>query len=614
MEFTQFDDPKGIRGYTHFCSSQVRLPFAATSSYQIESRLLLGLSRATCRLKVEACYTSRKTGLQPETLMRSCPECTATYPDDYAICPKDGAPLYETTLWQIGTVVRGKYRIQARLGEGGMAVVYKAHHELLDELRALKVIKPELARDVEFMSRFRNEAIMARKLNHPNAVRVDDLDIAEDGLPFIAMELVVGDTLKILIERMGPMPVSLVLDVALHICEALDSAHKLDLVHRDIKPENIVLVAQREGPPVAKILDFGISRLREETAGSKGLTQTGMVIGTPEYMSPEQALGKRGHEIDGRSDLYSLGIVMYRMLTGELPFKADTTVEMILQHLKTIPTPPHRLKPLLAIPESVSAIVMKALEKDREKRFATGAEMAAAIKKARGSTTLASRKIDWKTLSSTTASFGAGIALPEPPALSNSATPTRLPASIPASPAPPATERTMYRTSARIPTPPKEFPTRLVLMVVALVVLVGGSLASWKYFASRSSANQPAGSVTAEPAKATDLSNPKGQDTVKSRKPAPTSAVPAGKQPGGRKTLTYEQQAKVMELDSLGNIYYGKGGCEKALSTYQKVLEIDPDDPRAYAVVRECYSKAREGGAIAPVPTLPTPPATSPQP
>ena len=202
--------------------------------------------------------------------MKSCPECTATYPDDYAICPKDGAPLHETTLWQIGTVVRGKYRIQARLGEGGMAFVYKAHHELLDELRALKVIKPDLARDAEFMSRFRNEAIMARKLNHPNAVRVDDLDIAEDGLPFIAMELVVGDTLKTLVQRTGPLPVSLVLDISLHVCEALDAAHKLGLVHRDIKPENIVLIAQREGPPLAKILDFGISRLREETTGSQG--------------------------------------------------------------------------------------------------------------------------------------------------------------------------------------------------------------------------------------------------------------------------------------------------------------------------------------------------------
>ena len=298
--------------------------------------------------------------------MKSCPECAATYPDDYAICPKDGAPLHETTLWQIGTVVRGKYRILARLGEGGMAVVYKAHHELLDELRALKVIKPELARDTEFMGRFKNEAIMARKLNHPNAVRVDDLDIAEDGLPFIAMELVVGDTLKTLVQRTGPLPVSLVLDVAVHVCEALDAAHKLGLIHRDIKPENIVLIAQREGPPIAKILDFGISRLREETAGVKGLTQTGMVIGTPEYMSPEQAMGKRGDEIDGRSDLYSLGIVMYRMLTGELPFEAETTVEMILQHLRTPPIPPHLLKSELAIPENVSSIVMKALEKDRE--------------------------------------------------------------------------------------------------------------------------------------------------------------------------------------------------------------------------------------------------------
>jgi serine/threonine protein kinase len=332
-------------------------------------------------------------------------------------------------------------------------------------------------------------------------------------------------------------------------------------------------------------------------------------------MSPEQALGKRGDEIDGRSDLYSLGIVMYRMLTGELPFKAETTVEMILQHLKTIPTPPHRLKPQLAIPESVSAIVMKALEKDREKRFATGAEMAAAIKKARGSTTLSSRKIDWNTLSSTTASFGSEIApLGSPPARSSTVTTARPVASIPASPAAPATEKTMYRTSARIAPPPREFPTRLVLMLVALVVLVGGSLASWKYFASRNSAKQPTGSVTAEPAKANDLSNSKGQDTVKPRKPAPTSAVPAGQRPGGRKSLTFEEQARVIELDSRANIYYGEGGCEKALSTFQQVLEIDPDDPRAYTVVRECYSKAREGGGIAPVPTLPTPPATSPQP
>ncbi len=498
--------------------------------------------------------------------MKSCPECTATYPDDYAICPRDGAPLHETTLWQIGNVVHGKYRIQARLGEGGMAIVYKAHHELLDETHALKVIKPELARDPEFMSRFRNEAIMARKLNHPNAVRVFDLDIAEDGLPFIAMELVVGDTLTTLIQRTGPLPVSLVLDVAAHICDALDAAHKLGLIHRDIKPDNIVLIAQRQGPPNAKLLDFGICRLREEIAGSKGLTQTGMMIGTPEYMSPEQALGKRAAGIDGRSDVYSLGIVMYRMLTGELPFKAETTVEMILQHLRTQPVPPHRLKPSLAIPEVVSAIVMKALEKDPTKRFATGGDMAAAIKRARGSSTLDASKIDWDSLSRAGASFGLeknGTSPPgSRPALSAAA-------SSPAGPTNRPPVGPVYRTSARIGPPRREFPTRLVMTLLAIVLLIGcalaGTLAAWKYLESvRAGHTQVA--------------------------PAPVPTRPQHSQPT---RLTDEQKAKIKELNSLATIAYRQGGCEKALPIYQQLLDIDPGNPQAYAAVQKCFAKAR---------------------
>jgi serine/threonine protein kinase len=497
--------------------------------------------------------------------MKSCPECTATYPDDYAVCPRDGAPLHESTLWQIGTVVHGKYRIQARLGEGGMAIVYKAHHELLDEYHALKVIRPELARDPEFMSRFRNEAIMARKLNHPNAVRVYDLDIAEDGLPFIAMELVVGDTLTTLIQRTGPLPISLVLSIAAHICDALDAAHKLGLIHRDIKPDNIVLIAQPQGPPKAKLLDFGICRLREEIAGSKGLTQTGMMIGTPEYMSPEQALGKRGGALDGRSDIYSLGIVMYRMLTGELPFKAETTVEMILQHLRTAPVPPHRLKPSLAIPESVSAIVMKALEKAPEKRFATGAEMAAAIKRARGSSTLDSRKIDWNSLSNAGASFGLETAATAAPA-ARTATPG---SPVPTARAP---DRPIYRSSARIGPPRPEFPTRLVLTLVVVALLIGcglgATLAAWRYL----KASRPAGQAT---------------DTT-----LPVSNVP---QPAQRRSLSYSERAKIIELKSLANMSYRQGGCEKALPIYQQILDIDSGDPQAYTAVQKCYAKARSG-------------------
>ena len=556
-------------------------------------------------LAFEPCYTFAKIGPYGHvSAMKSCPECTATYPDDYAVCPKDGAPLHETTLWQIGTVVRGKYRIQARLGEGGMAFVYKAHHELLDELRALKVIKPDLARDAEFMGRFKNEAIRARKLNHPNAVRVDDLDLAEDGLPFIAMELVVGDTLKTLVQRTGPLPVTLVLDVAAQVCDALDAAHKLGLVHRDIKPENIVLIAQRNGPPIAKILDFGISSLREETPGGKGLTQTGMVIGTPEYMSPEQAIGKRGNEIDGRSDLYSLGIVMYRMLTGELPFRADTTVMMILQHLKTSPEAPNKLKPLLAIPEAVSAIVMKALEKDPDMRYATGGEMAAAIRKARGSPTLSSPKIDYEFLSSVAASFGT-----ESPAPSSapdcSPAPTARPATSAAvAPAAPAREKTIYRTSARIAPPPKESPKRLVLTLVAAVVLVSGAFYAGKHIESWRSAREAAGPAKAEPAKTAAAE----QKSTKTTTSGPVLTAPKDEEPTAHKKLTYGELARINELDSLGAIYLRQGGCEKALPVYQQVLAIDAHDPHAYAAVQHCFAKARNAGKTTPTTTPDNPP------
>jgi serine/threonine protein kinase len=538
--------------------------------------------------------------------MKSCPDCAATYPEDYAICPRDGAPLHETTLWQIGTVIRGKYRIKARLGEGGMAVVYKAHHELLDEFRALKVIKPDLARDTEFMSRFKNEAIMARKLNHPNAVRVDDLEVAEDGLPFIAMELVVGDTLETLVQRAGPLPVSLVLDIAANICDALHAAHKLGLIHRDVKPDNIVLIAQREGPPVAKILDFGISRLRESVPGSKGLTQTGMIIGTPEYMSPEQATAKRGFEIDGRSDLYSLGLVMHRMLTGEMPFQAESTVEIFLEHLKTEPHAPHHLKPELAIPEAVSSIVMKALEKDREKRFATAAEMSAAIKKARGSTTHPLRKIDWESLSNATASFGADSDAPSspakrsPPPMPPPATPPPVISTIPAS------GGSMYRSSARITPPPhREYGRRLLsaLLALAVAVLIVSGFAAWevrKYAKQHARTSSAPGNSLPSSEKRAVGSSPMG--------PSSSSSQSSTR----REKLTDEEQAKIKEQISLADVYYRQGGCDKALPIYQQVLALDPGNPRAYAAVDRCYSQARNGASTTPAPSAA--PNSSPNP
>jgi serine/threonine-protein kinase len=316
--------------------------------------------------------------------MKSCPACQASYPTNFAVCPQDGTPLVEVGAWSPGAVVRGKYRILSKIGQGGMGAVYKALHVTFDELRAIKVISPELVHDQLFVKRFKHEAVITRKLQHANAVRVDDIDEAEDGRPFIVMEFIEGESLRHLIEAHGAMPVDRVCSIIKQSAAALDAAHKLGMVHRDIKPDNIVLVQSPEGEQ-AKVLDFGIAKLKEGRPGEMGgmtLTGTGVVIGTPQYMSPEQAMGRRGDELDGRSDLYSLGIVMYQMLTGELPFRADTTMEMLIAHLQQPPINVRTVRPELQIPSGVANVVMRLLAKKPEHRPASAAALIAEIEEA----------------------------------------------------------------------------------------------------------------------------------------------------------------------------------------------------------------------------------------
>jgi serine/threonine-protein kinase len=302
--------------------------------------------------------------------MKTCPTCQGSYPNDYALCPQDGSALEDVGIWTEGSVIRGKYRILSKVGQGGMGAVYKALHLAFDELRALKVIVPEILHDELFVRRFRQEAVITRKLQHPNAVRVDDIDEAEDGRPFIVMEFIQGKSLKKLIEQEGPLRVSRVCSIIKQVASALDAAHRLGMVHRDIKPDNIALIESPEGELV-KVLDFGIAKMKEARAGeASGMTLTGMgmVIGTPQYVSPEQAMGKRGDELDGRSDLYSLGVVMYEMLTGVLPFKAEGTMGMLLAHMQQPPRPIPTLRPELQIPEPIVRLAMRLLEKDPAQR------------------------------------------------------------------------------------------------------------------------------------------------------------------------------------------------------------------------------------------------------
>jgi serine/threonine-protein kinase len=315
--------------------------------------------------------------------MKRCPSCHSNLPSDYTHCPRDGNPLLSVAEWTEGSLVRGKYRILAKVGEGGMASVYKAMHTRFNELRALKVISPELAGDANFVRRFEQEAIVTRKLQHPNAVRVDDIDEAEDGRPFIVMEYVEGRSLKEVIEQEAPMTLPRVSAIVQQTAAALNAAHAVGLVHRDIKPGNIALAWLTDASGVrgemVKVLDFGIAKLKEVRLDTKtrsvhlSLTDTGMMIGTPAYMSPEQAKGVKGDQLDGRSDIYSLGVVMYQMLSADLPLKADSTLEQLMAHLNTPPRPIREVRP--DIPPEFAAVVMRCLEKNRDLRPANGADL-----------------------------------------------------------------------------------------------------------------------------------------------------------------------------------------------------------------------------------------------
>ena len=315
--------------------------------------------------------------------MKTCPTCHNTYPADFSVCPRDATPLAEIDAWRVGAVIRGRYRILAMVGEGGMGAVYKAMHTHFQELRALKVIHGDLASNPTFIRRFQQEGVITRRLQHPNAVRVEDIDEAEDGRPFIVMELIEGQALNDVIAAQAPLATERVCSILTQAAGALAAAHDLGIVHRDIKPSNIFLLQNAAGEQV-KVLDFGIAKLKEAylegTRAHMTLTGTGMLVGTPAYMSPEQAMGKRGQELDGRSDLYSLGIVAYQMLTGDLPFKADSDIGFAMAHIQQAPPSIRAQRPDL--PAGLAEVIASCLEKNRDLRPANARVLGEALQRA----------------------------------------------------------------------------------------------------------------------------------------------------------------------------------------------------------------------------------------
>jgi serine/threonine-protein kinase len=318
--------------------------------------------------------------------MKYCTACKAKYEDSLTFCTIDGEVLEADPSSIVDTVLDGQYRMEALLGKGGMGAVYRATHILLGDRVAIKVLPPEVRTNAEWLRRFRREGQAARRFRHPNSVTVYDLRTAADGTIYMVMEYVEGHTLDQAIKTRGRFPAAEALDILTPIMSVLDTAHTMGVVHRDLKPENIMIGKPDEtGKPVVKLLDLGIAKMREIAGGDNGgntaLTMAGQVLGTPYYMSPEQwgEIPRDGSsEIDGRADIYSLGLVFYEMIAGRRCFAGNTLHELRREHVQTRPRPLVEVIP--DVPRGFSDAIERATAKDRDDRQPTAGTLASELR------------------------------------------------------------------------------------------------------------------------------------------------------------------------------------------------------------------------------------------
>jgi len=326
-----------------------------------------------------------------------CPGCKAENTADSKFCKECGTSLTSSDARQVaatktleipsdvltsGSTFVGRYRIIQDLGKGGMGRVYKAYDTEVNETVALKLIQSEIAADERTIERFRNELRLARKITHKNVCRMYDLNKGENTY-FLTMEFIPGEDLKGFIRRSKQLTPATIISIATQISEGLSEAHRLGVVHRDLKPQNIMI--DEEGK--VRIMDFGIAR----SLKAKGVTRAGTVIGTPDYMSPEQA---EGGEVDERSDIYSLGVVLYEMATGRLPFEGDTALSVAIMHREQKPKDPQEVSP--QVPESLGRIILKCLEKTKDRRYSSADELLSDLTRSDDPNFDVARPTEWK--------------------------------------------------------------------------------------------------------------------------------------------------------------------------------------------------------------------------
>ena len=309
--------------------------------------------------------------------LKICPTCGTEYSPTEKFCPKDGTALRSQSADGadlVGSVIAERYHVLKRLGEGGMGQVYLAEHVKMGRQSALKVLHPTMVHDAAAIGRFNREASNASRIDHPNVAGIYDFGETAEGLVYLAMQYVEGQTLTQVVRANGALPPLRAAEITRQAAEGLNAAHGLGIVHRDLKPDNIMISRDRDGLDSVKVVDFGIAKAAGTV--SQKVTRTGMVVGTPEYMSPEQLSGE---EVDARSDQYSLALVAFNMLTGDLPFPSESTQTSMVMRLTEPPKTLAEMNPAVEWPTEVQAVMSKALARRPDDRYATAREFGRAL-------------------------------------------------------------------------------------------------------------------------------------------------------------------------------------------------------------------------------------------
>lgn len=318
--------------------------------------------------------------------MKLCPECYSEYEDDLKKCPDDGVELtkYDPDPL-IGKLIAERYKVVSVLGKGGMGMVYKGEHESLGRTVAIKMLHSHMVSNAEAVKRFHREAKAVSRVKHPHTIKLFDFGISEQGQPYLVTDYIEGTNLKRVIKEEGKLSLDRAHHIFKQVIQALACAHEQGVVHRDLKPENIMLTYRNEDPDYVEVVDFGISKLAAPDPSDtfNNITKVGDVCGSPPYMSPEQCIG--AEPVDIRSDIYSLGVLVYESLSGRLPLKGKNAIEMIDSHIYSSPKALVNAHDDLQLCSTIDAVLMKALEKDPDKRYETmkefGDELETAIKR-----------------------------------------------------------------------------------------------------------------------------------------------------------------------------------------------------------------------------------------